>query len=225
MSLDFDELYPGKFLKAAEFKGSDVTYTMKAIHLEELEGKKGTETKGIVSFHETKKQLALNKTNGLCLKAMFGRDTGQWVGKRVTFYPAPIDFEDVEICIRVRGSPDIAADMDAEIKLPRKKPRTMRLVRTGNGKGKGAGKAAAPKAPDVWEQMEIAADEYGIDRKRLGPILQTFCKKTKRAELDEGDLAEMKTRLAAAREAADKVAASVGFQQPAAEPQQDDIPF
>lgn len=131
MGLDFDELFPNRFMKAGEFKGRDVTLKITAVKVEKLVGDKGEETKGILSFEKTPKQLVLNKTNGLCLRAMFGRDTGAWVGKRVTFYPAQIDFGDTEIAIRVRGSPDIASDMEAEIKLARKKPRKVTLKKTG----------------------------------------------------------------------------------------------
>lgn len=128
--LDFDQLYPARFLKAGLLGGKDVTLTISAVKIEDLEGQKGTETRGIMSFEKTKKQLVLNKTNGLCIKGMFGRDTGEWVGKRVTFYPAAIQFEDNDIAIRVRGSPDIEKDIQVEIKLARKKPRTMTMKKT-----------------------------------------------------------------------------------------------
>lgn len=111
--------------------GKDLTLTVAGVVLEELEGDKKKETKGLVAFKETPKSLVLNKTNGLCIRAMFGRETNEWVGKRITFYPAAIDFGDADIAIRVRGSPDLAADMEFELKLPRKKGRAMKLMRTG----------------------------------------------------------------------------------------------
>lgn len=147
MGLDFDQLFPGKYLKAGDFQGRDVVLTITAIALEELEGERGKQTKGIISFKETPKQLVLNKTNGLCLRGMFGRDTAHWVGKRVCLFPAPIDFQDAEICIRVRGSPDLEKDMDIEIKLARKKPRTVRMAKTGLPKP--AAKPVPPAAPVV----------------------------------------------------------------------------
>ena len=128
--MDFDKLFPNRFLKAGHFEGKDVTLTLADVKVEELEGDKGKEMRGIISFKETPKQLVLNKTNGLCLRGMFGRNTDQWLGKRVTFFPAPIDFGDAEIAIRVRGSPDLAADMDVEIKLARKKPKMMKMAKT-----------------------------------------------------------------------------------------------
>lgn len=138
MGLDFDQLFPNRFLKAGQFQGRDVTLTVKSVKLEELEGDKGKEMKAIIAFAETPKQLVLNKTNGLCLKGMFGRSTDAWVGKRVTFWPAPNDFGESDIAIRVRGSPDLAANMQVEIKLARKKPRQVTMMKTGGNQKKGA---------------------------------------------------------------------------------------
>jgi hypothetical protein len=146
--MDFDELYPNRFMKAGEFKGKDVTLTITKVILEELAGKVGPEKKGILCFARTTKQLVLNKTNGLCLKALFGRNTDEWIGKKVTFFPAEIQFEDNDLAIRVRGSPDITAPVTFELKLARKKPRMVTLQPTGSVKVTPAKTAAAqPPAP------------------------------------------------------------------------------
>jgi hypothetical protein len=123
--VDFDELYPGRFIKAGEFKGKRPTLTIKDVDLDELIGDDGTKKmKGIVSFVETPKQLPLNKTNGICLRAMFGRKLPEWVGKRVILYA---DKWNGEEATRVWGSPDIAEPMAVEVKLPRKKPINMTM--------------------------------------------------------------------------------------------------
>lgn len=129
--MDFDKLFPGRFLKAGQFAGKDVTLTLTKVVLEQLEGgAKGVETKAIVSFSERPLQLVLNKTNALALKAMFGRETDAWVGKRVTLYPENIEFEGNDLAIRVRGSPDLPANLTFELKLARKKPRQVTLQKT-----------------------------------------------------------------------------------------------
>lgn len=129
--MDFDKLFPGRFLKAGQFAGKDVTLTLSKVVLEQLEGgAKGTETKAIVSFVERPLQLVLNKTNALALKAMFGRETDAWIGKRVTLYPEAIEFEGNDLAIRVRGSPDLPAALTFELKLARKKPRQVTLAKT-----------------------------------------------------------------------------------------------
>jgi hypothetical protein len=173
MGLDFDQLFPNRFLKAGEFKGKDVTLTIAGVEIEELEGDKGKQTRGIIAFRETKKALVLNKTNGLCLRGMFGRDTGGWVGKRVTFFPAPIDFGDAEIAIRVRGSPDIPKTMEIEIKLARKKARKVTMQKTGpaqaptkaNGRAPQPGHAvASPEtAPEPPADMDSLTGEVPFD--------------------------------------------------------------
>lgn len=125
--VDWQELYPGRFLHAADLKGKKVTLRMTDINLELLEGDKGPQIKGLVSFEKTDKQFALNKTNGLMIKAMFGSKLAAWVGKRITLFE---DTWDGEPCLRVWGSPDIEKDIDVTIALPRKRPfdRVMRKV-------------------------------------------------------------------------------------------------
>jgi len=128
--MDVDLMFQGRFIKAADLMGKDVTLTIQDVCMEELEGDKGKEMKGIVSFVGKKRKWVLNRTNALCLKAMFGRETDQWKGKRVTLYPTTFN-EDP--CIRVKGSPDLDKPLEFELKLPRKKPKLMKLQPTGKG--------------------------------------------------------------------------------------------
>lgn len=123
----YDDLYPGRFIKAGQLHGKEVTLTIKDADLEELEGEDGKKRKAILSFEETPLQHVMPKTNGLCIKGMFGAEIQGWIGKRVTFYP---DTWNGEPCLRVAGSPDIESDFDVEVKLPRRKPRTMRMRKT-----------------------------------------------------------------------------------------------
>lgn len=126
--LDYAKLFPGRFLKAGEFDGKAVTLTIKSIEIEDLPGKKGDETKGIIGFEETKKKWVLNRTNGECLKGMWGRKTGHWIGHKVTLYPAPFEGD---VAIRVKGSPDLSAPLELTIELPRKRPFKMTMQVTG----------------------------------------------------------------------------------------------
>lgn len=134
--MDCALLNPSRFLKSQEFNGKDVTYTLASVVLEDLEDEAGAKkTKGILGFKETPKLLVINRTNSDCLKAMFGRETDNWLGKRVTFFPAPFfdNFtKENTTAIRVRGSPDISAPVSVSIKLRKKKPTTMTMQRTGN---------------------------------------------------------------------------------------------
>lgn len=121
---DFDQLYPGRFLKAGEFNGKKPTLTVTAVKLDELEGNTGKKIKGLISFKETDKALVLNRTNGICIREMFGRKPPEWVGKRITLFVGIWNGED---CIRVWGSPDIEADREVTIELPRKRPQKMTM--------------------------------------------------------------------------------------------------
>lgn len=122
--VDWDELYPGRFLKVGEFRGKKPTLTIASVQLDELEGTTGKKIMGVIGFERTSKMLPLNKTNGLCLKAMFGRQVQAWAGKRVTLFAGAWNGED---CIRVWGSPDISAESEIEIALPRKRPFKMTM--------------------------------------------------------------------------------------------------
>lgn len=123
--VDWDELYPGRFIKAGEFKGKKPTLTIKDVDTELLAGDDGKEKlKGVISFVETPKQLPLNKTNGICLKAMFGRKVQEWVGKRVTLFAGMWNNEEAT---RIWGSPDLKEELAVEVKLPRKKPIAMTM--------------------------------------------------------------------------------------------------
>lgn len=123
--VDFDQLYPGRFLKAGEFAGKKVTLTIAEVNLDELIGNDGTKkVKGVISFKETPKQIPLNKTNGICLKSMFGRKPQEWVGKKIILFPGQWNGEEA---IRIWGSPDIQQEIAVEVSLPRKKPFTMTM--------------------------------------------------------------------------------------------------
>jgi hypothetical protein len=127
--VDFDELYPGRFVKAGIIGDKRPTLTIAAVDVERLAGSDGKEaTKGVVSFVGKDMQLVLNRTNGTCLREMFGRRVQEWVGKRVTLFRSQWQGED---CIRIWGSPDIAADMAISIELPRRKPILMTMHKTG----------------------------------------------------------------------------------------------
>ena len=142
----YDELFPGRFLKAGLFKGKDVTLTIKAVDTESFEqgkdddgNEKPDKIQGILSFEETPKQLALNSTNGQCIRAMFGTEVQtDWLGKKVTLSPEKTKMYDqgsgkmeTVDCIRIKGSPDIKEAFTVTIKLPRKKDTSRRMALTG----------------------------------------------------------------------------------------------
>jgi hypothetical protein len=142
--VDWDELYPGRFIKAVDLKGKKVTLKIAGVKLEELIGDKGPQIKGLISFEGKDKQLALNKTNGICLKEMFGKKLAEWTGKRVTLFPTTYNDDD---CIRIWGSPDIEADREVMVALPRKRPFKMTMHRVDRQNVSSSGAANSNGAP------------------------------------------------------------------------------
>lgn len=141
----YDELYPGRFLKAGELRGKKVTLTIADVDLEELEGEDGKKkAKATMSFRETEKQMVMCKTNGICCKTMFGTELAKWIGKRVTIFPGEWNGEPA---IRVWGSPDIERDIDLQVSLPRRRPFTMKMHKVGAPAKPPA--AATPPADDA----------------------------------------------------------------------------
>jgi len=133
----FDECYPSRFLKASLFKQPETTLRIADVFLEALQGDDGkSKQKLILAFRGTDKQLVACKTNGICLREMFGPNPQDWVGKLVTFY-AGTDRNPstgkMEPCVRVWGSPELERDRTISIVLPKKKPKTavMHAVRKG----------------------------------------------------------------------------------------------
>ena len=134
--LSFDALYPGTYLKAGEFEGRAVTLTVKTITREMLSNGSGGEKPAVtVAFAETEKQFVMNKTNAVSLRAMWGDDSGEWIGKRVTLHPVKDEsgLSDSGLCIRVKGSPELDKPLKFRARLGRKMV-TQTLVPTGNGK-------------------------------------------------------------------------------------------
>jgi hypothetical protein len=140
---NYDELFPGRFMKAGLLNGKKPTLTIADVDIEDLPGEDGKpKTKCIVSFRETKLALVTCKTNGICLKAMFGPQLANWIGKRIVLFA---DTWNGEPCLRIWGSPDIEADMVVDVTLPRRRPFKKSLRKTGT---KGAKQEPAPTIID-----------------------------------------------------------------------------
>jgi hypothetical protein len=153
--VDWDQLYPGRFLKAGELLDKKPSLTIASVDLDELEGDdRKKKIKGVISFEETPRQLALNKINGTCLREMFGRKVQAWVGKRVTLFKGEWNGED---CIRIWGSKDISSGLSIVVELSRRKPIPMRLHKVPEA---GTPPRSAPHEDDVDPDEQAAAEEH-----------------------------------------------------------------
>ena len=154
-------LNPSRFIKAVEFLGRDVTLMITSVAIEELEDDKSVKKKkGLIGFAKTEKLLVLNVTNIKCLIQMFGNETDGWLGKRVTLFPEPNRKSESGVAIRVRGSPDLAADVKFSAKIGRDARREFVLRKTGAG--------SAKPARDVGDDGETAEEIEALRQRHLG---------------------------------------------------------
>lgn len=158
--MNWEAMFPGKYMKSSEFAGKKPTLTIKAVKLEELPDEKtgGTRKRGVLYFEETPKAFVANRTNATAIKLMFGPETDAWIGKRISLWAAPFTdpFTGEQItAIRVLGSPDIDKQLTGQGKIGRKHVQ-FRLVKTPDPRARANGKAAAPAepAPPPAEQSE-----------------------------------------------------------------------
>jgi len=94
-----------EFLYAFDLKGRDVTLTIDRVSAGKLKNGKKESKKPLCYFVEPrdKRPLALNATNCKTIAKLYGNDTDEWRGKRITLYPTTTEMagETVE-CIRIR---------------------------------------------------------------------------------------------------------------------------
>jgi hypothetical protein len=138
----YETLFPSRFIRSADFAGKDVTLVILKVFSEDIEDK----SKAIMAFEGTKKQLVLCRTNAEACKLMWGPETDDWIGKRLTLYAAVIKdpFGDGEItATRVRGSPELERPLSAVVQRGRK---TIKVAVQPTGQKKAAPAAAAKPA-------------------------------------------------------------------------------
>ena len=100
-----DEVFPSKYLKAADLKGRPHTVTIESAPFEPLKGLDGKETQKIVlHFKNVEKSLPLNVTNFDAVCDVTGCfDTEDWPGQRIELYPSKTSMGGKTTdCIRIR---------------------------------------------------------------------------------------------------------------------------
>jgi hypothetical protein len=107
--MDYRTMFDSEYLGAWDLP-RDATVTIAGVKAGQLVGQQGRKAKKpILTFVGKVKGMAANKTNCRIIAAMYGTNTREWVGKRITLYATTTEFggETVE-CIRVR--PQVPAD-------------------------------------------------------------------------------------------------------------------
>lgn len=97
------QLFPSKYVKATDLNGKTVTLTIAKLVLEELGHGAEKERKPVLYFQKATKGLVLNRTNAMTIAALYGDESDDWAGKRISIYPTRIRaFGAMQDTIRVR---------------------------------------------------------------------------------------------------------------------------
>ena len=136
----YSDMNPGRFINPDKLEKRDVTLTIKDFLFEKMvngkkkDGSEDVQTKCILYFQETDKGMKVNKTNQVCLKAMFGGTPDDAIGKKVTLMYSTARFgREVHPCIRFRGSPELKETVVASVKKRGGKSDDYKLINTSKG--------------------------------------------------------------------------------------------
>ena len=99
-----DEVFPSKYLKAADLNGKPVTVTIKSAPYEPFKNPEGKEqSKTVLYFVGGKKALPLNIVNWDSVAEICGDDTDAWPGHQLELYPTVTQMGAKTVpCIRIR---------------------------------------------------------------------------------------------------------------------------
>ncbi len=153
---NYDRLFPGVFLKCGHLGGKPTELLVERVFVKMIDEKPAAIIQYAPVPGITQVRLGLNKTNGLCLKQMFGPLMADWKGKRFVVHQSAVEHgrERGKPCIRVCASPDIPRDVTCVIDFHTKmiKPFTM-LVRST------AGQPADARALELLHMIQDATSQ------------------------------------------------------------------
>ena len=194
---NFDDLYPGAFLKSGQLIGKHFTGTITAIRLEKLaslDPNKKPQSKAIVAFAEIDQEWVMVKTNGLCLRAMFGDDWEKWIGHKVTLFAAndTSGLSESGKALRVKGSPELTEPLKFELRLARKRPLAVTLVPTGTNGQPAYAPQTAEDRPPAYDTAtgEVLGSAAPIATDANGEVIDESGPTRNEAEMGFGDLPE-----------------------------------
>ena len=101
--MKYSDMFPSKYLKAADLNGNPVKAIIERVELQDVVGQgKEQDYKWVVYFQGKPNPLILNKTNGRTITDAY-EDTEAWPGKELEVYPDRTSFQGKLVdCIRVR---------------------------------------------------------------------------------------------------------------------------
>lgn len=98
--MNINEVFPSKYLKAADLQGRQVTVKIERADQETI----GDDRKLVIYFQGKEKGFVCNKTNANNIAFIYGPDTDDWKGCEITLFEAMVDFQGKTVAaIRVRA--------------------------------------------------------------------------------------------------------------------------
>ena len=114
--MNFDDLYPSKYLKQSDVGDEEVIVTIVGIKREAMKDKGEDIEKPIIKFAEFDKPMVLAKINGQRIATAHGHDISQWKGKQMVLYVNP----DVTFGNEVTGGLRLKPVQQPKAKVPAK---------------------------------------------------------------------------------------------------------
>lgn len=109
--MNIDDVFPSNFLKAADLQGQTPTVTIDRIEMQDI----GDDRKAVIYFQGKQKGVVLNKTNATNISERHGKETGNWIGKKVVLFTAWVDFNGKSTeAIRIRPAQEFASGLPAQ---------------------------------------------------------------------------------------------------------------
>lgn len=164
---NWDELFPGRFLKCGHLGGREVELRIARIYGEMIDEKPASVFRIDPVPGVKQVDFGLNKTNGLCLKQMFGPMMADWRGKRFVVHESKVEHgrEKGRPTIRICASPDIPRDVTCVIDFHTKMIRPFTILVRSTATAQAGDRAAELGAmiaaaasqqsvSDTWEQCK-----------------------------------------------------------------------
>lgn len=102
--MKMSQVFPTRFLTASDLGGKSYTLTIREVKMEEMQSHDSkTVIKPVCWFSNAQKGFVLNVTNARTIVALYGDESDDWKGKRITIFATRVKaFGKLEDAIRVK---------------------------------------------------------------------------------------------------------------------------
>jgi hypothetical protein len=157
-SFNYDDLFPERWLHAEDLQGRTAILTISDAYREDLRlPGGGMNPCGVLSFRGKKKEYVLNRSNAMVLVGLWGKQSSDWIGHRITIEAVPDDSGKSASGMKILfvGSPDISENM--RVAQPGGKFRTIRATQAGSSQD---ARKPAQDAPERDVGSDKGADGF-----------------------------------------------------------------